>query len=169
LLDTYDGQNLESILINIDALFQDIFDKLNGSLYINIGDGAKVFKKVNHLTQAEFRSILSSDSIDIVENLNDIGVSVNETWLSNFILGTDIETTTTITNVVTGKRIATYTNEDGVATNINETVTTLTDNGNGTFTYTNENGIPTTVDYSSSEVLTTITNTKAGNRITNRS
>ncbi len=42
---------------------------------------------------------------------------------------------------------------DGTITNIEETVTTLDNNGNGTFTYTSETGVVTTYD----EATTTIT------------
>ena len=53
------------------------------------------------------------------------------------------------TNVQT---IATHTSGDGTVTQIEETVTTLVDNGDGTFTYTSEDGTTTTYD----ETTTTI-------------
>ena len=53
------------------------------------------------------------------------------------------------TNVQT---IATHTSGDGTVTAIEETVTTLVDNGDGTFTYTSEDGTQTTYD----ETTTTI-------------
>ncbi|MEP2315682.1 hypothetical protein, partial [Eudoraea sp.] len=40
----------------------------------------------------------------------------------------------------------TYTSEDGTITTFTETLSGLVDNGNGTFTYTNEDGIATTFD-----------------------
>ena len=55
----------------------------------------------------------------------------------------------TNTNVQT---IATHTSGDGTVTQIEETVTTLVDNGDGTFTYTSEDGTTTTYD----ETTTTI-------------
>ena len=55
----------------------------------------------------------------------------------------------TNTNVQT---IATHTSGDGTVTAIEETVTTLVDNGDGTFTYTSEDGTTTTYD----ETTTTI-------------
>ena len=48
--------------------------------------------------------------------------------------------------------IATHTSGDGTVTAIEETVTILTDNGDGTFTYTSEDGTVTTYD----ETTTTI-------------
>lgn len=161
LLDTYQGENLEELFIQIESLFKNIYDKLNGSLYTNIGTGAQVFKKVNYLTQAEFRSITSNSSVDITQNADDINISVNQAWVEALIPNE----VTTITNTITGHRIATHTNEDGIATNLNETITTLVDNGNKTFTYTNENGVPVTFDAGATQVITTVTNTLAGKRI----
>jgi hypothetical protein len=165
VIDTYQGENLEGILLKIDLLFADIFKILNGSLYLNIGDGAKVYKRNNSKNQAEFRTILSSESINVIENLEDIGISINQTWLTDFItnLGS-ADINTFFTNVQTGKRIATYRSENNTLTDINETVTPLVDNGNGTFTYTNELGVPTTINVTTSivENVTTITNTISG-------
>ena len=49
-----------------------------------------------------------------------------------------------VTNIVSGHRIATHTSGTGVATDINETVTSLVVSGSG-FTYTNEVGTQTTI------------------------
>ncbi len=76
-----------------------------------------------------------------------------------------LETLTTVTQIVTGNTIATYTDEDGVSFDIDETITTLVDNGDGTFTFTHEDGIPTTLDAASLETLTTLTGTVTGNTI----
>ena len=56
------------------------------------------------------------------------------------------ETTTSITGTVIGHTIGTYINEDAVATNINETVTTLVAAPDG-FEYTNEDGTVSTITY----------------------
>ena len=70
-----------------------------------------------------------------------------------------ITITSTLVSVVTDDNsntnvqpIATHTSGDGTTTVIEETVTTLVDNGDGTFTYTAEDGIVTTYD----ETTTTI-------------
>ena len=63
---------------------------------------------------------------------------------------------TTLTNTVTGNKIGTYTNENGVAVDINETVTSLVDNGDGTITYTNENGTATIVTLGSEGAPVTV-------------
>ena len=161
LLDTYHGENLEELFIQIESLFQDIYDKLNGSLYTNIGTGAQVFKKVNYLTQAEFRSFTSDDSIDVTQNDDDINFAINQAWVEALIPDESIS----VTNVVNGHRIATITNEDSVSVDIDEVVTTLVDNGDKTFTYTNELGVPSTFDAGATESLTTVTNTITGKRI----
>ena len=57
----------------------------------------------------------------------------------------DLETTTNISDTVTGHKIAKYTNEDGTNQDINETITKLEQNTDGTLTYTDENGDETTV------------------------
>ena len=59
----------------------------------------------------------------------------------------NLETLTTLTNAIVGNRIATYTDEDGNSFDINETITTLVDNGNGTFTFVSENGTATTINF----------------------
>ena len=62
---------------------------------------------------------------------------------------TVIDVQETVTNLIdNGNGTFTYINENGqsVTFDTNETVTTLTDNGNGTYTYQNELGILTTID-----------------------
>lgn len=58
---------------------------------------------------------------------------------ADVIIPPDINTA--INNTIIGKKIADYTSETGTITNINETVTTLVNNPNGSMVYTNENGI----------------------------
>jgi len=62
--------------------------------------------------------------------------------VTNIVLPADV--VTTITNTIAGNRIATYTNENGVAVDIDETITTIVNNGDGTYTYTNEAGATAT-------------------------
>ncbi len=165
ILDTYEGQELESIFIKVESLFKEIFDIIQSKTYKNIGDGAEVYKKINASGQVEFRTILSSSGIDILENMNDIGISINEQWLYDFIVNSDVETVTQISNTISGKRIATYINEDGIVKDIFESVTALTDNNDGTFTYTNEQGTPITYNVKSNLGNFGITNTIAGKTI----
>ena len=76
-----------------------------------------------------------------------------------------LETLTTVTNTITGNTIGTYTDEDGVSFDIDETITSLVDNGDGTFSFTAEDGTVSTIDAASQETLTTVTNTIVGNTI----
>ncbi|MCG2420359.1 hypothetical protein K8089_15140, partial [Aequorivita sp. F47161] len=75
----------------------------------------------------------------------------------------DLETLTFLELKADGHTLE-YTDEDGVVTSIDlgtvidtfETLTTIVDNGDGTFTYTDENGDPTTIDISNLETLTSL-------------
>lgn len=80
------------------------------------------------------------------------------------------QTVTTITGTKTGSKIATYTNESGVAVDINETITSLQTfsiTGNViTLEYVAEDGLTTTKTVTvPSDVVTTLTNTVTGNKI----
>ncbi len=71
-----------------------------------------------------------------------VAVSATDTVTYSFT-----ETVTSIGSLlVAGNIIGVYTNEAGATFTIRETVTTLVDNGNGTFTYTSENGTVTNFD-----------------------
>ena len=77
---------------------------------------------------------------------------LQETW---FLLYSDDNTNTSV------QTIATHTSGDGTVTAIEETVTTLVDNGDGTFTYTSEDGSTTTYD----ETTTTISLNSDGSSV----
>ncbi len=62
-------------------------------------------------------------------------------------------TDTDVTNV-NANTIASYTNEANVTTTINETVSQLTDNGDGSFTYKDETGTETSFTPSTSTTST---------------
>lgn len=80
----------------------------------------------------------------LVDNGNGTFTYTSENGTVTTIDYSSSETTTTLTNTVTGSLIGTYTNELGVAVDINQTITSLVDNGNGTATFTNETGTSTT-------------------------
>ena len=70
----------------------------------------------------------------------------------------NLETLTSVTNVLTaGHLIGTYTDEDGNTVDLLETVTTLTESGS-TFTFTHEDGGTSTIDIADLETLTSVTN-----------
>lgn len=77
--------------------------------------------------------------------------------------GTNIDITldsSVITDTIAGNRIATHTAADGTAVEIDETVTTLVDNGDGTFTFTNEAGATSVIDLN---VITSVVSTLVNN------
>lgn len=61
-------------------------------------------------------------------------------WNGTIWVSPSVETTTTLTNTVSGHRIGTYTNEVAAAVDINETITTFDTSTSGQITYTAENG-----------------------------
>ena len=61
---------------------------------------------------------------------------------------------TVIRSLVTGHTIADYTNENGDVVQIQETITTMVDNGDNTYTYTNEDGDTFVLD--AGETITTM-------------
>jgi len=85
----------------------------------------------------------------IVDNGDGTFTFTHEDGSQSTLDAASLETLTTVTNAIAGNRIATYTDEDGIPFDIDETITALVDNGDGTFTFT----------------LTLLTNTVAGNRI----
>lgn len=58
----------------------------------------------------------------------------------------DLDNTSVVTNVIAGNRIATHDDGNGTLVDIDETITTLTDPGDGTYVYTSEDGTATTID-----------------------
>lgn len=96
----------------------------------------------------------------VVDNGNDTFTYTNESGTAttiDFSHPVAVNDTSVVTNVVAGHLIATHSDGAGTVVNVNETVTTVVDNGNSTFTYTNENGSPTIIDYSSPvDVLTSL-------------
>ncbi|MEA1879963.1 MAG: hypothetical protein U9N11_04910, partial [Campylobacterota bacterium] len=64
------------------------------------------------------------------------------------------ETVTSVANTIEGNKIADYTNESGTVIAINESISTLADNGDGSYTYTDENGTSTSFTLSVSTAST---------------
>ena len=86
---------------------------------------------------------------------------------SDFTITIPPVTETVTTLVDNGDNTFTYTNEEGVTTNVNmccdDIVTTLIVNPDGSFTYTNEDGVTTTVNHCcEDETVTTLTLTEDG-------
>ena len=82
------GEDLEQIIINIDGYLKFLLDTINSNILIeNVGNGEKIFKGKSGeiLPSYEFRSLLESESINLVLRKNEIKFSVNESWLTNYI------------------------------------------------------------------------------------
>ncbi|MEJ1223844.1 beta strand repeat-containing protein, partial [Sediminicola sp. 1XM1-17] len=142
-LDELDGANNTINLVdNLDGTYT--FTKSDGTT-ITIQDTS-----ISTLTNNGNGTYSYTDESGTVQTIDTNGFS-----LTNLISGKRIatitkadgtfndinETITTVTGTAgSGKAIATYNNESGTAVIINETVTNLTDTNDGFITYTNENG-----------------------------
>jgi hypothetical protein len=83
-LQVVEGEDLTSILKKINDLLNTALNPDN--LYLNIGTGAELWKQVNTLSQAEFRTIVSSNaSLTITQNADEIDIvtAVEDTTASN--------------------------------------------------------------------------------------
>ena len=82
------GEDLEQIIINIDGYLKFLLEAIQSNILIeNVGEGRKLFKGKSGeiLPSYEFRSLLESESVDLVLRKNEIEFSVNEDWLTNYI------------------------------------------------------------------------------------
>ena len=82
------GEDLEQIIINIDGYLKFLLEAIQSNILIeNVGEGKKLFKGKSGeiLPSYEFRSLLESESVDLVLRKNEIKFSVNESWLTNYI------------------------------------------------------------------------------------
>lgn len=111
---------------------QGAIDEIDAQVDTNTGDIASLTAIVGAI------DIVSTDAGNDITAGSDGGAFFQETP----------ETITTITNTVTGHKIADYTNEVAATVAINETVTSLGFAGTD-LTYNDENGTPTVLDLSS--------------------
>ena len=112
----------------------------------------------------------SVDLVETVSMLFDNGdqtfTYVNEAGTASLIDITQMETLSTVINTIAGNPIGTYVDEDGNQTVLNETISELAANADGSITFTGEDGLPTTLSIGDLETLTSVTNVlAAGNRI----
>lgn len=104
-------------------------DNSDGTYTLTLADGSTV-------------TISDTSTSTMVNNLDGTYTYTDETGVTTTF--STIDVTTTVTNTVAGNKIADYTNELGVVVAINETVSTVLNNGNGTVTFTNEAGATVT-------------------------
>ena len=140
---TFDGaaETLTSVALNADNVSFDYVDENGATTNINL---CNVVDNCETLTSLSFNAATNElEYSDEDGNTNTIDISG---------LISTVTDNNTNTNVQT---IATHVSGDGTSTQIEETVTTLTDNGDGTFTYTSEDGTDTTFD-GAAETLTSV-------------
>jgi hypothetical protein len=99
---------------------------------------------LSYINEAGVTNTITLDVAGLTFNAgtNTLTYTAENGVVTNIVLPADV--VTTITNTIVGNRIATYTNENGVAVDIDETITTIVNNGDGTYTYTNEAGATAT-------------------------
>lgn len=86
-LDICEDTDLEEIIIIIDGLIQDILEQIEQAwVAANIGGGAEVYKGISSLGIYQFRTLIDSVSVNVVENENNISLSVDEDWLEGVII-----------------------------------------------------------------------------------
>jgi len=82
-LDVEEGDDLTSILVKINDLINSL---INGGIFTNIGEGTAIYKQVNLQGQAEFKTIVDTDSITVsVEGTDEIKAEVDEDWLTTYV------------------------------------------------------------------------------------
>jgi len=91
------GTILTELIQQLDAYICAAIEQLYNSLnLINIGLGAKIYKGVDGIGRREIRSITGSTYVDVVENANDINISLDETAIldlqNNFVRNITITT-----------------------------------------------------------------------------
>ena len=118
---------------------------------IDVGDLETLTKLTDVLTAGHLIGIYTDEDgndVDLRETVTKIVANADGTFsfshedgsVSKIDIG-DLETLTTITNTIAaGNLIATYNNEAGAAVDINETITQLVANPDGTLTYVDETG-----------------------------
>ncbi|MEJ1224136.1 hypothetical protein WAA86_15350, partial [Sediminicola sp. 1XM1-17] len=150
------GANQTITMLSTDAN-NDIIVGADGGLYLNVAS-VTVAETVTNLVDNNNGTITYTNEDGTAQTVSkaDITDNLDGTYTFTNNDGSDVVINTngvTISNVVAGNRIATITNAAGVSADINETVTTLADNANGTFSYTSENGTITTFDAKRSTVV----------------
>jgi hypothetical protein len=131
-------------------------------------------KSVNNLVGVKFNSEVITDDVKTLHFIGDcIEVSELDEEVVVQVLCPEapefVETVTYLSNTIAGHKIGDYTNENGTVVDIDETITTLVDNENGTYTYTSETGVQTVITIPEpvefEETVTTIQNTVEGHKI----
>jgi len=155
---TYIDENGDIQIINIADLETLTFLGLNAD-----GHTLEYTDEDGVVTQIDLEQVIKDFETvtTIVDNGDGTFTYTDEDGNTTVIDVSNLETLTILALNPDGKTLE-YTDEDGVVTQIDleqvikdfETVTTIVDNGDGTFTYTDEDGNTTVIDVSNLETLT---------------
>ena len=99
------GEDLEKIIININSYLKFLLEAIKSNILIeNVREGKKLFKGKSGeiLPSYEFRSLLESESVDLVLRKNEIKFSVNESWLTNYISNFSTNISSPKNTIITG-------------------------------------------------------------------
>jgi len=150
-------------------------DEAGQPVVVNIADLETLTKLTDVLADGHLIGVYTDENgnsvklLETVTSTTTVGNVVTLTHEDGTTSTIDIgalETLTKLTNVLAnGNVIGTYTDEDGIAVDLRETVTKIAANTDGTFSFGHEDGSVSTIDIGDLETLTTITNTIVGNRI----
>ncbi|WP_430930938.1 hypothetical protein [Robiginitalea biformata] len=147
-LEVTDGGGTQSAnLISADAN-NDIVAGSDGALYLNVAS-VTISETITNLSDNNDGTFTYVNENGVSQTVSKADVTDNGDGTYTFTNndGSDVTINTNgvaITNTLAGNRIATVTDAGGSSTDIDETVTTLVDNANGSFTYTSEDGTATT-------------------------
>ncbi len=147
-LEVTDGGGTQSAnLISADAN-NDIVAGSDGALYLNVAS-VTISETITNLSDNNDGTFTYVNENGVSQTVSKADVTDNGDGTYTFTNndGSDVTINTNgvaISNTLAGNRIATVTDAGGSSTDIDETVTTLVDNANGSFTYTSEDGTATT-------------------------
>ncbi|QBA63476.1 beta strand repeat-containing protein [Muriicola soli] len=183
--------NIQLITTNGLTITNTVAGNLIATITLSDGSSTNINETITNLTDAGdgFITFTKEDGTQDTVAKADITDNGDGTYTFTNNDGVDVTITTnglTVTNTVVGNLIATLTQPDGTNTDVNETITSLidngdglvtfvkedgtqdtvakadiTDNGDGTYTFTNNDGVDVTITTNG----LTVTNTVAGNLI----
>ena len=176
-----DYVNEQGTVYEIGETVTSFTDNGNGTYTYTSEDGTITTTNLGGGNTSSFNNVISGNAIaehnDGTGNITTLRETIttlvdngNGTYTYTSEDGTTTTTTqgsgstSTVFNTIPGNRIASHSDGAGNTIDIDETITTFVDNGNGTYTYTSENGTSTTTAVGSGNT-SAISNTVAGHRI----
>ncbi|WP_194419539.1 beta strand repeat-containing protein, partial [Muriicola marianensis] len=142
--------NIQLITTNGLTVTNTVAGNLIATLTLPDGSSTNINETITSLTDAGdgFITYTKEDGTQETVAKSDLTDNGDGTYTFTNNNGTDVVLNTnglTVTNTVPGNLIATFTLADGTSTDVNETITALTDNGDGLITFTKEDGTQETV------------------------